>query len=341
MERVLTTLGFREPDRVPFFLLLSLHGARTLRMSLKDFFERGEHVAEAQLSMQKRYGHDCLYAFFYAAIQTEAWGGDVIYREDGPPNAGAPIVQSISMIDRLTPPGLDHPRLQEVLKAIRIMHDCSAGKVPIIGVVVSPFSLPVMQVGFEQYLDLLIDEPQRLRPLWQVNESFCISWANAQLAAGATAICYFDPMASPSMIPRDLYLETGFQSSCRVLSAIKGPVVTHLASGRSLSILDDLVCTGTRAVGVSAEEDLLEVKEACRGRLTVIGNLNGIEMRRWTPEQTTSIVRDALLKAGPGGGFILSDNHGEIPIQVPESVLETISETVFRWGRYPLCTGEE
>ena len=30
MERVLTTLGHREPDRVPLFLLLSLHGAREL-----------------------------------------------------------------------------------------------------------------------------------------------------------------------------------------------------------------------------------------------------------------------------------------------------------------------
>ena len=47
-------------------------------------------------------------------------------------------------------------------------------------------------------------------------------------------------------------------------------------------------------------------------------------------------VKEAIIKGGPGGGFILSDNHGEIPFQVPESVLTAISESVNEWGRYPL-----
>ena len=61
-------------------------------------------------------------------------------------------------------------------------------------------------------------------------------------------------------------------------------------------------------------------------KLTVLGNLNGIEMRRWTPAQAEAIVKEAIVKAGPGGGFILSDNHGEIPWQVPDEVLAAISK---------------
>jgi len=337
MERVLTTLGFQEPDRVPFFLLLSLHGARELGMSLKEYFSRGEYVAEAQLRMQKRYGHDCLYAFFYAAIETEAWGGHVVYREDGPPNAGAPIIHAPAEIDHLQAPPIEStPRLQEVLKAIRIMYDKAGDRIPIIAVVMSPFSLPVMQMGFDHYIDLMMERPESLDKLLRVNEGFCISLANAQLAAGATAICYFDPLASPSIIPREIYLKTGFQSACRVLSAIKGPVATHLASGRSLPVLEDLAATGTSVVGISSDEDLEVIKQACRGKLALLGNLNGVEMRRWTVEKIERVIKEAISKGGPGGGFILSDNHGEIPFQVPESVLDNISESVLRWGQYPL-----
>jgi len=36
------------------------------------------------------------------------------------------------------------------------------------------------------------------------------------------------------------------------------------------------------------------------------------------------------------GGFILSDNHGEIPWQVPEEALLAVSEAVHTWGNYPL-----
>ncbi|MCI5160351.1 MAG: methylcobamide--CoM methyltransferase MtbA, partial [Candidatus Electrothrix sp. AUS1_2] len=82
--------------------------------------------------------------------------------------------------------------------------------------------------------------------------------------------------------------------------------------------------------------DLAELKRACRGRLTVLGNLNGIEMRRWTPQQAAEKVRKAIDQAGAGGGFILSDNHGEIPWQVGEEVLLAISDAVHTWGVYPL-----
>jgi uroporphyrinogen decarboxylase len=59
-------------------------------------------------------------------------------------------------------------------------------------------------------------------------------------------------------------------------------------------------------------------------------------MRRWTPEQAELAVKRAIAKAGPGGGFILSDNHGEIPFQVSDEILLAIREAVDRWGRYPL-----
>jgi len=87
---------------------------------------------------------------------------------------------------------------------------------------------------------------------------------------------------------------------------------------------------------VSALEDLRAVKQVCRNRLTVLGNLNGIAMRHWTSEIAEQHVKDAIARAGRGGGFILSDNHGEIPWQVPDSVLLAIGAAVRKWGRYPL-----
>ena len=74
--------------------------------------------------------------------------------------------------------------------------------VPIIGVAISPFSLPVMQMGFDRYIELIYEQPGRFERLMQANIEFCVNWSNAQLAAGATAICYFDPVSSTTSIPR-------------------------------------------------------------------------------------------------------------------------------------------
>ncbi|MFO7811474.1 MAG: uroporphyrinogen decarboxylase family protein, partial [Pelovirga sp.] len=266
-----------------------------------------------------------------------AWGGKVIFYNEGPPNAGPPIVRDPAEIKHLQVPDIaDNAALQKALQAIAAIKQQATDEVPILGVVMSPFSLPVMQMGFASYLNLIYEQPELFWQLMALNQEFCVAWANAQLAAGATAIVYFDPVSSPTIISPADYRTTGYQVACRTLPRIKGPTAIHLASGTSLPIIDDLVATGTQAVGVSALESLTEIKNACRNRLTVIGNLNGIEMARWTPAEAQHQVQQAISAAGKGGGFILADNHGEIPWQVSEDVLLAIRDAVERHGHYPL-----
>ena len=57
LQRVLTTLSHREPDRVPLFLLLTTHGAKELGLGIREYFSRPEYVAEGQLRLQRKFGH--------------------------------------------------------------------------------------------------------------------------------------------------------------------------------------------------------------------------------------------------------------------------------------------
>jgi len=342
MQRVLTTLGHQEPDRVPLFLLTTMHGAKELGMSIEQYFSSAEHVAQGQMRMLEKYRGDCVYPFFHASIETEAWGGTTLFSPDGPPLCGDPIITRATDIETLSSPRVaDSPALQKVLATIRQLKQQLADTVPIIGVAISPFSLPVMQMGFHSYIELMYEQPALFDRLMQLNEEFTVEWANAQLEAGATAICYFDPVSSTTSVPRELYRKTGQQVAKRTLARIKGATATHLASGRGLSIIPDIADTGTAVVGVSALEDLAELKKAAGGRVTLLGNLNGVEMRRWTPQQAELAVKRAIAKAGPGGGFVLADNHGEIPWQVPDAVLLAIRDAVERWGKYPLTWVED
>ena len=337
LQRTLTALGQQEPDRVPLFLLATMHGARELGLSIEDYYSRAEHVIEGQWLLRQKYGSDCLFPFLYASLEVEAWGGETEYSPDGPPLCGRPIIARPEDIDRLRPPSVAGASgLARVLAAIRGLKARVGDAAPIIGVAMSPFSLPVMQMGFDRYIELIYEQPQRFERLMQANIEFAVEWANAQLAAGATAICYFDPVSSTTNIPRELYLRTGQAVAKRTLARIKGPTATHLASGRCLPIVGDIADTGTAVIGVSGLEDLRKLKAAAARRVSLLGNLNGIEMRRWTPAQAEIEVKRAIAGAGRGGGFVLCDNHGEIPWQVPDEVLLAIREAVDRWGRYPL-----
>jgi uroporphyrinogen decarboxylase len=337
LERLMTTMGHQEPDRVPFVISVTMQGARELGLSIKDYYAKAENIVEAQFRMCAKYRHDALNPTFYGALEMEAWGSETIFRDDGPPNAGPPLVTRLDDIARLVPPKIEEsPRLLEALKAIRLMKARAGDALPVLGAVISPFSAPIMQLGFDNYLELLFTRTDLFERLMKINEEFCVAWANAQLAAGATAIAYVDPASSTTIITREMYLKTGFVVAKRVIARIQGGVATHFASGNCLPILGDVAQTGTVAVGVSALEDLATIKAACRGKLTVMGNLNAIAMRHWTPAQAVAEVKAAIAKAGPGGGYVLSDNHGEIPWQVPDEILLVIADAVHTWGRYPL-----
>ncbi|MEO5356022.1 MAG: uroporphyrinogen decarboxylase family protein [Nitrospirae bacterium YQR-1] len=337
MQRVLTTLKHQEPDRVPLCLPYTMHGAKELGISIKEYYSKAENVAEGQLRVCAKFKNDCINGYFYGPIEVEAWGGEVIFREDGPPNAGMPFIRKVEDIRGLTPPKVGEcPCLIKSLDAQRIMKEKAGNDIAVMGTVMSPFSLPIMQMGFDKYIELIYENEELFEHLMRINEEFCVDWANAQIDAGCTAICYFDPMSSTTIIDKELYLKTGHKIAMRTLKRIKGPTATHFAAGRCLTILDDVIQTGTSVVGVSVLEDLEKIKNTCKGRISVMGNLNGIEMKRWTIAETTRIVKEAIAKAGKGGGFILSDNHGEIPLQVPDDVLHTIAEAVNDWGNYPL-----
>lgn len=194
----------------------------------------------------------------------------------------------------------------------------------------------MIQMGFEAYLKLMLEHQDYFWKLMNLNREFCVAWANAQLDAGATAVGYFDPVSSSTIITREQYLNMGFPIAKEAIARIKGPTATYFASGRCLPIIDDVIKTGTAAIGVSADEDLAEIKSKCHNKVSILGNLNGIAMRHWTAAEAENEVKQAIARAGKGGGFILADNHGEIPFQVPDDVLFAISEAVYKWGKYPL-----
>ena len=188
MQRVMKTMAGQEPDRVPVFLLTTMHGAKELGLSIRDYFSRAENVVEGQMRLLDKYRSDCLYPFYYASLEVEAFGGKTVFIDDGAPNAGEPVIHRSEDIDLLEPPRVAETAcLIRGLETIRQLKERVGDTVPILGSVISPFSLPIMQMGFGPYIELIYEQPERFARLMAVNQKFCVEWANAQLAAGATA----------------------------------------------------------------------------------------------------------------------------------------------------------
>jgi uroporphyrinogen decarboxylase len=337
MERVLTCLQHKEPDRVPLLLALTMHGAKLQGVSIEKYYSDANLISDAQLRLGKKYGIDFLNSFTYASAEAEAFGSGTIFYEDGPPNSGEPAIQALEDIESLeTPDVYDVPSMMVSIEATRKMKEAVGQEIPILGVTMSPFSLPVMQMGFENYFDLIYTERKHFEMLMKVNHEFQLQYANMLLEAGATAIVYFDPLSSTTIIPRDKYIETGFKIAKASVKGTKGPVMAHFASGRIMPIIDKIVESGFLGVSASVDEDLKMLKRLAGQRLTLIGNLNGVEIPHWTWEEVDRNVSKAIQEGAPGGGFVLCDNHGEIPFSVSDDTLQHIADAARKYGQYPI-----
>lgn len=337
VTRTVTALTRGQPDRVPFALALTLHGGQILGMSIKEFYADPKNVVEGHVRLHDRYGADIVPGTWYAPLEHEAWGGDVTWFDDGPPNSGAPVITDPEQILSLEAPRPeDSRRTLGMLESIAGLRARLGPDVAILGGVVSPNSLPIMLMGFEAYLNVLLERRDLWDRLVRVVEEWTVAWGNAQLAAGATGLAYFDPVASSTIVPPSLYRETGKVVAKRTIARLNGATATLLASGRTIPVAGDIAETGTLALGISVLDDLDEATAACRGRLAVVGALNGIEMRHWSAADAEAAVR-RVIRAAAEGGLVVCDNHGEIPFYVADDTLMAIADAVRTWGRYPIA----
>jgi uroporphyrinogen decarboxylase len=338
-ERVVTAVTCREPDRVPVLLLMPLQGAREFGMPLDQFLRDPAAMAEGQARLLERCGHDCVYAFSYGAAEAEAFGASTEFYPNGAPNVARPPLRDAAAAGALEPPDPTAcEALARTLELIRLLAGRFKGRVPILANAIAPLSLPVMLLGMEHWLDLLLFGDPGLRDhLLQVCEVFCARWAQAQVAAGADAVGYFEPMASTEMTTPAQFRQFALPALRSVAPQVKAPLIFATAGGKNSARAAEIAEAGAAGIVGSAADDLGELKRQAGGRLAVAGNLNNIAMVAWDPAEAERQARCCLAAGAPGGGYLLCDQHGEIAWDTSPAVLAAIVEAAQRWGRYPLA----
>ncbi len=337
LERVLAVLSHQVPDRVPVCPVLLMQGAAEVGLELKEYFANGEHLARGQLALLEKYGHDCVIGVPHVVQDTTAFGCGLLYFRSGPPSVDRMAIKSYAEIESLgVPDPLAQPLLQETLRALRLLAGKVKGRVPILGAAIAPFSLPSMLMGTEKWMDLFFmgqEGRQWMQAILRITIPFVVSWANAQLEAGADAIVLADGMASAAVITEEEFLAYALPVVQATIRQIHGPVI-YEGVGSLEPFIVHMPKTGAVGVILDCHDDIAASKSRVAGQLAILGNLNNIEMRRWTPQQMEDAVRKALAAGMPGGGYILGTQGPEIPLGVSDEVIRAMVESVRREGQY-------
>ncbi len=337
MQRLAAAIDGKILDRIPVFCNLIDQGAKALGMSLEEYYSKGEHVAEAQLLMRARYGYDNLFSLFYVGAEAVILGCRKIrFAKDGPPNVDDLVIKSLADVDKLVVPEdlAAHPVFQESLKCMRLLRAAQGGKYPICAYVTASMTLPVLLMGMEKWLELLLLGPAEVRDrLLEKCSDFFRKHIAAYRQAGADVLIYSNPFGSTDFISMKLFREMSLKWMRRDLEPGGVQGVVYYAGGARLNSVIDQVLQSLKieAFYPSPLEDVVESMQIINGRALCAGVLNDIALIDWNAAQIRSEVR-RLIHGGLRVGRRFFFGTMVMPYCVPEENIRTMLEAAYEFG---------
>jgi uroporphyrinogen decarboxylase len=325
--------------RIPVFCNMLDHGARELGMSQREYYAKGEHVAEGQLRLRSRYGYDNVWSLFYVGREAELLGcRDILYSDDGPPNVADFVIKNLDDIARLEIPDdiTAHPVWAETGKCLEILRREVGDTHPICAYITASTTLPAILMGMENWLGLLLNGPIDLRDeLLRKCSDFCRQEIAAYRAGGANVLVYSTPFGSTSFVGMKRFQEMILPWMKRDL-ATNGPtnIVYYCGMAPFNNVIDTIM--NELSIGsyyISPIADLAEAKKTIGTRALTCGVIDDIKMIRYTPKETREEVKRICDIGKPGGHFLFGT--GVMPESVPEANIRAMLDAAFEYGRLP------
>ena len=341
LERIMTTLELKEPDRVPHF-----EAAIDQRVMDELLPGKSEEDFIEYLDLDAAVVH---YRWFTKYEMTDEskrvaidhWGATVQFTSELLPHPTKPVFSSEKDIDNYTPPDPDEPWRFEIVEKLVKRFKGERAIIPCLpdiwNVVKDSF------VGDEEYFTGLVEKPEFIHRASEIPLNFFLSFIRNCVSAGADIIWVHGdwagtkfPFASPKHVSEFWapYLKR-LVDECHKLGV---PCLKH-TDGNVWPLKDILVGAGIDAlhpIDPAAGLDMGVAKEEIGDKVCLIGNVNCIDvLPDGTPEEIRQATRECIRKGGPGGGLICSSSNS-IHSGIPGENYKTFVDAIHEFGRYPL-----
>ncbi len=334
IERIVSTLKFEKPDRIPVIAQVFGHAATVAGMHLGDYIRNGELLARGQITALDRYGYDAVFALMDTYVETEAVGSVLTYFKNQ-----YPIVKSYALSQDTDPDNLTIPdpheagRMPALLNAAGILREEVGDEVMVVGCVLGPLTVTTQLLGIEKALYLAIDDPERFSRILDFATEVVTRFGKAQIDAGVHLPVVFDPSASPAVVPPMFFYEFELPRLKRLFLSLKehGAAANWLhIAGPAGPILPFYPEAGVDIANFDYSVSPSVAQKALT-RTVLDGNIKSWSFVEATPEEITHESTRLMDQFVHRGGFILSSGC-EIPVESrQENVAAMVMST--RTGR--------
>jgi len=324
-ERFLAGVLGRPVDRVPVGSPTSVATVEQMNLT-KAFFPAvhldGRAMARLASGAHEIVGYDAIMPVFSVVQEAAALGCEM----DWGSMDSMPVVRTHPWSDpeqvRVPVDLLERPPVKAVLDAIQILRRTYGDRVAIIGKVMGPWTLSYHLHGLQDFLMETLLEPNKVRGFLDRLKTVPLVFGKAQIDCGADALCLADH-ATGDLVRGSMYQDFLQPIHREVVQTFACPVILHIC-GNTLDRIRYIAEAGFHAFHFESKVDAAEAVRAAGGRLSLIGNVNNIEvLLSGTPEAVEKQACYAL----ESGVRVLSPECA-VPLHTPLENLKAIKRGV-------------
>jgi [methyl-Co(III) methanol-specific corrinoid protein]:coenzyme M methyltransferase len=213
---------------------------------------------------------------------------------------------------------LEKPSVRVILDAISLLRHEYGDRVAIMGKVQGPWTLCYHLVGVNDFMVMTLTECEKVRIFLDILKEAVISFANAQLQAGADCVCLPDH-ATGDLVSPQMYADYLVLVHRNMLSRIGGPTILHVC-GNCADRLDIFAEEGYDGYHYEWQVDTKEAVRIVNGRMALVGNISNIKaLLQGTPDDVYQQARYSI----ENGVDVLAPECA-VPLQTPIENLKAI-----------------
>lgn len=327
-------------DRIPCCPAMGVTMTPYINHKTYDYYHRPEVMADLEVALFRRFGHDGVGVGMSLRGIAEAMGTKLHFPEQGISSVKTPILKDWDGISHLKiiDPWKDG-KIPLRLEALRLVQKRLGHVVDVGSDIPGPLSAASAVVGTDQLLKAMIKNPQKVHALLEVVTENCIQVIEALCELGV-GLCFSDPVASTSLISPKQYRKFALPYTKRCYDRKKeltGTTGTLHICGRSKDIWQDMLETGMSNLSLDNCESLSEAKRAVGDQVVISGNIPPVKIVNAGPtEAIITSAKKCIEEAYDNPkGFILSTGC-QIPLGTDMKHVDCVMQAARTYGRYPL-----
>lgn len=329
LERVLATIKGEKKDRPPLSLTLSLYGAKLTGCPLNEYYTNHNKYIEGQLAVFDKIEPDIIFGPFSLPLLGAAFGSQLKVFENHPPNIRKPFIKNLEDIHQL-----DFKKAEKSAQfnyftgAVKGLVNQLGNKVPVAPITLNPVDLPIMLMGLENWLDLVLSDTKKAKLLIDKTTQFFVALCNNHFRSGAPFIVLPSMFTNPTIINKKIALD--FQNKLKyAFSQVNGPIIIH-EGGALLNPFLEIYQNLPNVAGflVNRDDDLLQARSLINKNQVLAGNIEGPDIPRMSENQIVEKVKTICNKMGSDPHFIFASSGADLPLNTSLEKIILIKQTL-------------